>query len=92
MKKFILFITLFVCTFNAKANNDNEIINYVAPINTVVVVTNSETTERIELTEGQTLTLETNVHYFIDIKDLSSGQITMLEKAKGKELLNSLFD
>lgn len=89
MKKFILIIALFVGAFNASACDR---IKYVAPINCIVTVVNSETTERIQLTEGQTLTLDTNVHYFIDVKDLSSGQITMLEKAKGKELLNSLFD
>lgn len=92
MKRFILFIALLVGTFDAKANNDNGIINYVAPINTVVIVTNSQTTERIELKGGQILKLQKDVHYFIDVKDLTSGQVTMLEKSKGKELLNSLFD
>ena len=92
MKKFILIIALFVGTFSAQANNDNGTINYVAPTNTVVIVTNSQTTERIELQGGQILKLQKDVHYFIDVKDISSGEITMLEKSKGKELLNSLFD
>lgn len=89
MKKLILIVALFVGTFNALAGDK---INYVAPTNCIVTVTNSETTERIELTEGQTLALETNVHYFIDVRDITSGEVTMLEKSKGKELLNSLFD
>lgn len=90
MKKFILIIVLLVGTFDALCNEGTK-TSYTAPQGCKVIVTNSQTTERIELQQGETITFEASNHYFVDVVNLQTSQVLMLEKQANKSTLNNLF-